>query len=377
MNEQYPQTPRQNNQHPNHPKQGTPPGKSSDCAPCNGGDDPQYPPCPEPRPCPELPTRPCPPPEPDPCEEPPPPESSDDSCEPPPDPCEEPAEESDTPITTAAQQLEALRKAAERGQKKLQKFEPLKAKLEDVTKRIADLEKLIAGQAEANAKYVTFYREIEVFKSALECSIPTIRCQLTLTDKQKKCIAKAIACVNARVEKARKDRDAQKTEVERLERRQKKLQGDLDWAKKWFDFFGTDLQAQVAAQRDDLKELQGKLDPSKDQCEVWFFLAEMEGMLRSARGDDDSEACYLGDINIATFLDCWSPDCFKRASEYWLVAFNDAESAVKVGAIELAEAQKRLTELETAAQEANGKRRQWVLDELKVQDCCGPLSKCP
>lgn len=373
MSEQYPQTPRQNPNQTLNPKQATPPGKSPECPPCEEGQDPQYPPCPKPKPCPELPTRPCPPPEPDPCEEPPPPED----CEPrEPPPCEE-EEGSDEPVTTAADQLKALRKAAEKGQKKLQKFEPLKARLADVTQRIADLESLIEGQVAANTAYRDFYQTVEREKSALECQIPTIRCQLSLTDKQKKCIATAVATVNARVDKAAQDRNAQKTEVDRLQRRQEKLQADLDWAKKWFDFFKTGLQEQVSSQRDDLKKLLALLDPTKDQCEVWFHLFEMETLLRSARVDSDSEVCYLDNINLSTFLDCWAPECYAIASEYWVVTFNNAEGAVKVGAIELTEAQKRLTDLETTAQEATTKRREWVLKELKAQDCCGPLSKCP
>lgn len=377
MNQQYPQSPRQNSSNQsNTPKPKNPSGKPADCAPCDEGEAPQYPPCPEPKPCPQPPERPCPPPEPDPCEDPPPPppEGCDDPCDPPPtDPCGDDAE---TPITTPAQQLDALRKTAESGQRKLQKYEPLKAKLADVTQRIASLETLIEGQAAATATYTEFFRGIEVFKSSLECSIPTIRCQLNLDDKKKKCIARSIALVEDRVKKALNARDSQATEVKRLEARQTKRQGDLDWAKKWSEFFKTGLSAQVNAQRDDLKKLQALLDPSKDQCEVWFYLSEMEAMLRSARGDDDSAACYVEPLNLATFLDCWSPDCFMSASEYWVVTFNNAESAVKVGAIELAEAQKRLTDLDTAAKEAVAKRREWILKELKTQGCCAP-SKCP
>jgi hypothetical protein len=373
---------------------------------------PEEKPCPEPKPCPPPPQRPCPPP--DPCAQAAPPdngqsppgttsecdtdggsatadtsnghgsgqtsggsggaggsghasggESSDGSGQPP------------APITTLAQQLEALRKVAETEQKELQKYAPLQAKLTDDTARITSIEKMIDAQAAMSSTYVDFYRSIDVFKSSLECSIQTIRCQLELTEKQKQCIRKAMATVDARVKRARARSDAHNAEVARLEKRQKKLDDDLAWAKKWMAFFQTSLQPQVNGQRDDLKKLLTLADPSKDQCEVWFYLCEMELLVKSARTDDEGAACYRDKLNITTFLDCWSPKCYMAAFQYWVVTFNAADSAQKVGAIELAEAQKRATDLAAAATDAETKRRDWILKEIKAQDCCGPLSKCP
>ena len=85
----------------------------------------------------------------------------------------------------------------------------------------------------------------------------------------------------------------------------------------------------------------------------------------------------LEDLNIATFLDCWSPKCYATAYQYWIVAFNTADSAEKTGQSELAQATQYLAELENVAADAETKRRDWVLKELKTQDCCGPLSGCP
>jgi hypothetical protein len=353
----------------------TPPKREADSSDCA---DPGETPCPEPKPCPPQPKRPCPPPTSDTCDAPAP--AADDATaatSPEAGETDTNGESARTPASTPAEQLNELRRIAEREERELQKFEPLKAKLSDVTARIASLEKLIDGQAKTTADYTDFYRAIELLRSALDCSIPTIRCQLTLTDKQKQCIRKAIATVDARVKRARSASDAHNADVARLDQRQKKLDGDLAWAKKWKEFFETTLQTQIAAQRDDLKALQALADPSKDQCEVWFYLSEMEALLRSARTNGDGEACYRDDLNVATFLDCWSVKCYTTAYQYWIVAFNNAESASKVGQIELDEAKKRADELDKAADEAESKRRDWVLKELKAQDCCGPSSKCP
>ena len=39
----------------------------------------------------------------------------------------------------------------------------------------------------------------------------------------------------------------------------------------------------------------------------------------------DGQACYAADITLGTFLDCWSPDCYTAAYQYWLIKFNDLE----------------------------------------------------
>lgn len=281
------------------------------------------------------------------------------------------------PLTPAQQQLENLRASLEAGQKEMLKFEPLKSSITDLATRIASLEKAVAAQPAASTAYTVFYNAMERYRSEIDCSIPTVRCQLELTEKTKACVRNAIATVDARVQKAQGDRDAQNVDVAKRQAKQDILEADLAWAKKWNDFFATGLQAQVTRQRDDLKALNLLADPSKDQCEVWFYLMEMETILRSGRTGDDGEACYTEDINVATFLDCWSPKCYATASQYWIVAFNDADAAEKMGKSELAEAVKRAAELEQAATDALAKRRDSILKEIKAQDCCGPMSKCP
>jgi hypothetical protein len=281
------------------------------------------------------------------------------------------------PLTPAQQQLETLRAQFEAGQKEMLRFDPLKNRLTDLTARIASLEKAIAAQPAASTAYTAFYNAIEVCRSSIDCSIPTVRCQLELSEKTKACVRNAIATIDARVKKAQADRDAKNAEVAQRQARQEVLDADVAWAKKWNDFFTTGLQAQVTKLRDDLKALKLLADPAKDQCEVWFYLTEMEAILKSARTDADGAACYVEDINIATFLDCWSPKCFATASQYWIVAFNDADAAAKAGKAELATQTARAAELEKAAADALATRRDAILKEIKAQDCCGPMSKCP
>lgn len=257
------------------------------------------------------------------------------------------------------------------------RFEPLKASIADLIARIQSLETAVAAQPDASAAYTKFYRTVEQYRSEVDCGIPTVRCQLELSDKQVACIRKAIGTVDARVKKAQSDRDAQVADVKARQLKQQQLEADLAWAKRWYDFFTTGMQAQITRQRDDLKALSLLADPSKDQCEVWFYLSEMEAMLASARTAESSTGCYDEDINIATFIDCWAPKCYSAAYQHWMVAFNNAESAQKLGITELAEAVRHAADLAAIADEAKAKRRDWILKELKTQDCCGPMSKCP
>jgi hypothetical protein len=281
------------------------------------------------------------------------------------------------PLTPAQQQLEMLRAQLEAGQKERLKFDPLKNRLTDLKDRIASLEKAVAAQPAASTAYTAFYNAIERYRSEIDCSIPTVRCQLELSDKTKTCVRNAIATIDARVKKAQADRDAKNAEVTQRQAQQEVLDANMAWAKKWNDFFTTGLQVQITKQRDDLKALNVLADPSKDQCEVWFYLTEMEAILKSGRTEDEGAACYVEDLNIATFLDCWSPKCFATASQYWIVAFNDADAAAKAGRAELATQTARAAELEKAAADALAKRRDSILKEIKAQDCCGPMSKCP
>jgi len=314
--------------------------------------------------------RPCPRPEPNPCAQ------TEDATQTSASQAAETGAQCESAAKTPAQQLERLRKDRAEAQREFQRYETLKGQIADWTQRIQDLEQAVEGQPAADAAYTDFYRAIEVYAREVDCVIPTVRCQLTINEKQKSCIRKAIAAVDARVQKAQAERDAQNALVRQLEAKLKKLEADLAWAAKWHNFFKTDLKTQVERQRDDLRALKALADPSKDQCEVWFYLIEMETMLRSAR-KGEGEACYREDLNLATFLDCWSPKCYSEAHQHWIVTFNDAESAAKRTQSELDEAMKHAGELDKLAKEAETKRREWILKELKVQDCCGPLSICP
>jgi hypothetical protein len=361
------QRPPQWQKYPHKTQQPTPPPKKDipqhdepDCA------EPE-PPCPEPDDCPVIPERPCPPVEPEPCVVEPPSET---------DPCD-PLASSEPEATTPADQLKQLRKRLEDSQRALQRYEPLKASIADVTERIEALEKTIDGQATVVATYTKFYNEIERYASEVSCAIPTVRCQLDLKEKHKTCVRDAIAAIEARITKAKADRDAQEAEVKRLERNQKVLDAELAWATKWRDFFATGLQQQIEKQRDDLKALNTLADPAKDHCEAWFYLNEMEAILNSARTTAEGEVCYSEGLNLGTFITCWSPDCYAAAYEHWIVAFNSADGAAKLGKIQLTEATNRKTALDAAATEAETKRREWILKEIKVQGCCDSLSKCP
>lgn len=353
-----------------------PPPSPSPCPPPCPAPAPQDPPCPKAKDCPKPPTRPCPP-KVDPCAETPAPTPTEPPAPPAGTPPCNPAGKTPAPLTPAQQQLETLRTQLEAGQTEMLKFDPLKNRLADLTTRIASLEKAIAAQPAASTAYTTFYNAVQDSRASLDCSIPTVRCQLELSEKSKTCVRTAISTVDARVKKAQADRDSQNADVARRTARQEVLDADMAWAKRWNDFFTTGLQAQVTKLRDDLKVLKGLVDSSKDPCEVWFYLTEMEAILKSARTDADGKACYVEDLNIATFLDCWSPKCYATASQHWIVTFNEADAAAKAGKAELATQTERATALEKAAAEALATRREAILKEIRAQDCCGPLSKCP
>lgn len=257
------------------------------------------------------------------------------------------------------------------------RLEPLKTSIGDLTARIASLEKAIAAQPAANTAYGDFFKAIERYRSEIDCSVPTVRCQLEMTEKTKACVRNAIAVIDVRVKKAIADRDAKAAEVAQRQAQQVVLEANLAWARRWNDFFSTGLQKQVTKLRDDLKGLNLLADPSKDPCEVWFYLSEMEAILKSNRNGEDGAACYVEDINIATFLDCWSPKCYAAAAQYWIVQFNDADAASTTGKAELTAQTARAAELDKAAADAIANRRTAILAEIKAQDCCGPMSKCP
>ena len=179
-----------------------------DKPPCPPPEDP----CPPPKPCPERPTPPCPPP--DPCgqdDKPPYEKPGDKAKEPygedsgdqsnqadypgtpqkpgddstpgkagdypgrddtgnggkPPDEYKKPCGDratgtGGTGAGGPAAHLAALKARLETEQKELQRFEPLKTSIADLTQRIATLEKAVEGQATASTAYKDFYRTTEV-----------------------------------------------------------------------------------------------------------------------------------------------------------------------------------------------------------------------
>jgi hypothetical protein len=279
-----------------------------------------------------------------------------------------------------AAHLVALKARLEAEQKELQRFEPLKTSIADLTQRIATLEKAVEGQAAASTAYKEFYRTTEVQLHELRCSIPTIRCQLDqLTDKHKTCICEAIDAVDTRVAKAKQDSAEAAAAVTDLETKVVKATRNLEWAKKLYDFLKSGLQQQVTKQVDDLKALKQLANPAKDQCEVWFYLLEMERLMKSWRADDDAkgEVCWKTDLSVGTFLDCWGPDCYEKHWHWIVVEFNTAEADEKLLKSQLEQAKKRAADLDKIAKEAESKRREWILKEIKAKDCCGPTSRCP
>ena len=301
----------------------------------------------------------------------------------PPDDYKKPCGDKGTGGTAAggpAAHLAALKARLETEQRELQRFEPLKTSIGDLTSRIATLEKAVEGQAAASTAYKEFYRTTEVWLHELRCSIPPIRCQLDqLTDKHKKCICEAIDAVDARVAKAKKDSADAAATVTDLETKVVKATRNLEWAKKLYDFLKTGLQQQVTKQIDDLKVLKQLANPAKDQCEVWFYLLEMERLMKSWRADGDAkgQVCWKTDLSVGTFLDCWGPDCYEKHWHWIVVEFNTAEADEKLLKSQLEQAKKRAPDLEKIAKEAETKRREWILKEIKAKDCCGPTSRCP
>lgn len=325
--------------------------------------------CPEKKPCPCPPKRPCPPPDPcdDATEEPP-------ADEPEPEPTPDDDDDCATPATPA-EQLTRLRSVLGSRRRAVQQLEPIKTEVADLEARIKALEKTVAGQQAADTAYKDFYRAIEILRSDIRCFIPTVRCQLELTDHQKKCICEAIASVDKQVEKAKRDSAAADRAVTRYEKAFKRATDDLVWAKKWYDFIHAGLQPQIGKVRDELKATKLLVDPSKDQCEAFFYLYELERQLMPC--GDGPDPCWQSDLSIGAFLDCWHPDCYRESSYRTLAAFNVADAAEKLAKSQLDQAQKLAAELKKAADEAQSKRREWILAAIKAKGCCGPDAKCP
>lgn len=352
-------------------------------------------PCTDPKP----PDEPCPPPDKPPCPPPetpcPPPKGCPGQPPPDPDPCAAPDEDDDdtppvqtgetpTPATPAGDptdpvsaQLEKLKGQLKEEQDQIQTLEPLKASVADITQRIQALEKTVDEQSSSEASYKDFYRQIEVFRKEIECFIPTVRCQLKLTKQQKECICKAVGIVDLKVDEAKAQSAKARKTVEKLERKYKQATDHLAWVKKWYEFLKAGLQQQITKQRDDLKALKLLADPSKDQCEVWFYLNELERFLVSSY-DKGTACCWQPNLWISTFLDCWPwDDCYKNAWNKFIVDFNEAEAAEKLVKSHLEQAKKRAEELDKTAKDYQGKRREWILKEIKTAKCCGPFTDCP
>ena len=250
------------------------------------------------------------------------------------------------------------------------KFEPLKTSLDDLAERITTLEQALEGESDATAAYAEFYRPVERYCSETVCGIPAVRRQLGLSDTQVGCIRKAVEAVEARIGAAWDQSRAQDAEVQALKETQVALDAELAKTKRWYEFFRTGLQEQITRQFDDLKALSQLADPSHDPCEAWFHLDDMEAMLTSARTDEKADACYADALNLATFIDCWSPDAYAAAREHWTVAFNNAERDQKIGATRLEQTAKLAAELAELAKTAAASRREWILKEIKAQACC-------
>jgi hypothetical protein len=335
--------------------------------PCK--DDPtEPPPCPKPKPCAEWPTPECPPPKPHPCND------DDDDCDPPEDTppaptgdcCELPT--SSDPLT----QLAALQEHLKVEQRQAEQIERVKASIDDLTARIAGLQKTVDGKSALTASYKEFYRTTEVARSEILCFIPTVRCQLNLSESEQACIRKAITGADDAIAKAKADLEAQKARVERYQRRYDRATWKLDHAKVMFDFFSTGLQAGVQATRDDLTAIKALADPAKDRCVAEFYLREMEAALKSCYAQGSSNECCFppSEITVGSFLDCWSIDCYLAAYSRAVVEFNDAEWAANCRKTLLDAATKRVADLQTAYDDLVKKRRETILASLKADGCC-------
>jgi hypothetical protein len=331
------------------------------------GDDPTDAPCPKPKPCSEWPKPPCPPPKPHPCND-----DDDDDCDPPEetpprtdDCCELPSAED--PVG----QLAALQQHLKTEQRQAEQLERVKTSIDDLTGRITALRKMLDEKPALASSFKEFYRTTEVAKSEILCFIPTVRCQLNLSDKEKDCIRTSITNADESIAKAKADLDAQRARVERYQRRWERAAWKLGNAKTMHEFFATKLKEGIQAKRDDLTALKALADPAKDRCLAEFYLREMEAQLKSCYGTGKNECCFPpSDITIGSFLDCWSYDCYVAAYSRAVVEFNEAEWAEKCRKTLLDAATKREGELKTTYEELVAKRRETIVAAITASDCC-------
>jgi hypothetical protein len=326
-------------------------------------------PCPEPKPCPEPPKWKCPPPKPDPC-------AQDDDCDekedddappPPKGDCCKPPE-----ACAPSDQLPALQQLLQQEQRQVEQLERVKTSITDLTARIQGLQTVMDGQEALFTAHRDFYRGIEVFRSEVECFIPTVRCQFKLTPEETQCLDEEIAKVDGQIAQAKTDYEDQQKRVDRYQAKWQRAAWELAYAKKRFDFFTTDLKDQIGKKKDDIGTLKPLADPTKNRCEAEFYLREMEELLRTKYcGDDVGPCCYPpSEPSIGTFLDCWSDKCFATAYNRAVVYFNNTEWVEKCRKTLLDAANTRLTELETAWKTAVEKRRETILAGIRSRPCC-------
>jgi chromosome segregation ATPase len=358
----------------------TPPGSD----PCNEPKPPQPEPPKGEQPCPPEPEQPCPPK--------PPVDDWDPRCpDPLPDPCKEPpkdqAELPDCGVAPAddpTAQLSNLRTQLEKEQNEIEQLEQKKTSIADLTERIQSLQKVVDALKTVGDGYREFYQTTEVQRKEVECFIPTVRCQLKLSDKETECITRAIAAVQARVDKAVNDYRAQRARVQAHEAAYARAEWRLKDARLIHDFLKTGLQDAVRKRRDDLTKLKALADPKKNRCEVEFLLREMQAIISSERTPpENSISCYpprdpsfWSGLTLGTYIDCWPSESYEKGYGKAVVRLNQAEYVEKCRKSGLEAARKRLTELEKAAKEATEKRREWILKELKEQRCCGGNGNC-
>lgn len=272
---------------------------------------------------------------------------------------------------TPEQRLAKLQADLRARESEVSKLEPMKAEIAELAARIKSLEKAIESESAASAAYTDFYREMERYGSEANSIIKTVRGQLALSKEQLACIQNAVATVDQRVKKAQGERDAQDAIVTASRSNQEQFEAKLARSRKRLEYFTTGLKAQATRRRDELKALNQLAVASKDPSETAFYLSDMEALLTVDASAGQGETCYRPELNLATFLDCWKPACYSRAYQRLIVEVHEAEKALKDGAAALAADSKQAADLAKAAKDAETRRREWILKEIKAQGCSG------
>lgn len=324
--------------------------------------------CPEPK-CPE----PCPPTftPPDWCEELP--EEPTEHAEPEPEP-EPPTTNPDDPCgpsPSLPEQLARLKASLTRNKKELRDLEPKQKEGLDLEERIKNLQERVNDQTKKDKEYKEFYRDVELVRNDIECFIPTARCHLELKDFQKRCVCAAIERVDKRIAKAKREADHADIRARWAERRYKEANVKREWAEKYFKFIETNLLDRVKAVKDELLDLKKQVLPSEDQCVAFFYIYELERLIKTFGGD---HRCWEQFIGVGDFLDCWQPDCYGRARNRMLSEYNDAAAAEKLLESQRDQANALATKLRGDYEAAEKRRRADILAEIAADDCC---AACP